>query len=85
MLVITRKCTESIVIGKDVELVVLSVQGQRVKLGIVAAAAKRIRRLGASETICPVNMKTCRTNEQMPVSPRDDICEQRDGCPTRLS
>lgn len=44
MLVITRKNQERIRIGKDVEVVVLSIQGQRVKLGIVAAADTNIRR-----------------------------------------
>lgn len=44
MLVITRKNNERIRIGNDVEVVVLSVQGQRVKLGIVAAADKHICR-----------------------------------------
>lgn len=44
MLVITRKSQERIVIGEDVEIVVLSVQGRRVKLGVRADADKRIQR-----------------------------------------
>jgi carbon storage regulator CsrA len=44
MLVITRKNNERIQIGNDVEVVVLSVQGGRVKLGIVASAETNIRR-----------------------------------------
>jgi carbon storage regulator CsrA len=44
MLVLTRKDNERIVIGDDVEVVVLSVQGQRVKLGILAPRDKQIRR-----------------------------------------
>lgn len=45
MLVITRKNNERIRIGNDVKIVVVSIQGQRVKLGIVAAADKTIRRV----------------------------------------
>jgi carbon storage regulator len=44
MLVLTRQESERIMIGDDVELVVLGVQGQRVKLGIRAARDQRIRR-----------------------------------------
>ena len=44
MLVLTRKIQERIVIGDDVEIVVLGVQGQRVKLGIQASPDKRIQR-----------------------------------------
>jgi carbon storage regulator len=44
MLVLTRKSNERILIGNDVEVVVLSVQGQRVRLGIIAASDKAIRR-----------------------------------------
>jgi carbon storage regulator len=44
MLVITRKNQERIRIGQDVEVIVLSVQGQRVKLGIVAPIEQTICR-----------------------------------------
>lgn len=44
MLVLTRKSNERILIGNDVEVVVLSVQGQRVRLGIIASPDKTIRR-----------------------------------------
>lgn len=36
MLALTRKRGESIIIGDDVELVVLGIQGEQVKLGIIA-------------------------------------------------
>jgi carbon storage regulator len=44
MLVLTRKNQERIVIGEDVEIIVLAVEGRRVKLGISAPADKRITR-----------------------------------------
>lgn len=37
MLIFTRKKRERIVIGRDIEVVVLSISGNRVKLGIKAA------------------------------------------------
>ena len=39
MLVLTRKRNESIMIGDDVEISVLSVVGEKVRLGIVAPRA----------------------------------------------
>lgn len=45
MLVLTRKENERIMIGDDVEVVVVSIQGQRVKLGIEAPRDRRIERL----------------------------------------
>ena len=44
MLVLTRKNQERIVIGDDVEIVVIGIEGQRVKLGISAPAATRLVR-----------------------------------------
>ena len=44
MLVLTRKLQDRIIIGQDVEIVVLSISGQRVKLGIKASADQRILR-----------------------------------------
>jgi carbon storage regulator CsrA len=37
MLILTRKKREQIVIGQDIEIIVLSISGNRVKLGIKAA------------------------------------------------
>jgi len=58
MLVLTRKANERIEIGNAVEVVVLSIQGNRVRLGITAPANTRIRR---SELIlgCPDAAPTC--------------------------
>lgn len=44
MLVLTRKENERIMIGDGIEVVVLAVHGQRVKLGIQAAPDVRIER-----------------------------------------
>lgn len=44
MLVLTRKRGESIQIGEEVQIQVLSVQGNRVRLGIVAPTDVGVRR-----------------------------------------
>lgn len=46
MLVLTRKLNESIRIDNDIELTVLEVRGNRVRLGIVAPRSVDIRRTG---------------------------------------
>lgn len=54
MLVLTRKQNESIKIGDNVEVTVLSVQGGRVKIGIKAPADVTVRR---REVQLPVDPK----------------------------
>ncbi len=53
MLVLTRKINERIVIGDGVEVVVLSVRGNRVTLGIVAPAEMSIRRVSTATLESP--------------------------------
>ena len=45
MLVLTRKANEEITIGKDVRIVVLGVQGNRVRLGLIAPDNVEIHRV----------------------------------------
>jgi carbon storage regulator len=51
MLVLTRKKGESIRIGDEIELKVLSVEGDIVKLGIVAPRSLAVHRLEVYEAI----------------------------------
>lgn len=44
MLVLTRKLNESIMIGDDIELTVLAVEGEQIKLGIKAPKNIEIHR-----------------------------------------
>ncbi len=44
MLVLTRKATESILIGDDIKVTLLSIEGDRVRLGIDAPDSLRIFR-----------------------------------------
>ena len=44
MLVLSRKCGEVLVIGNDITVTVLAVDGDRVKLGVVAPAEVPVHR-----------------------------------------
>ncbi len=51
MLALTRKKGESIVIGDNVEIVIISIQGEQVKLGIVAPKEISVHRKEIYEQI----------------------------------
>ena len=51
MLALTRKKSESIMIGDQVEVIVLGVQGEQVKLGIIAPKSVPIHRKEIYEQI----------------------------------
>lgn len=49
MLVLTRKVDQSIDIGDDIRVVVVAIDGDKVKLGIVAPQDRAIKRSGAAK------------------------------------
>jgi carbon storage regulator len=49
MLVLSRRCGEEIVIGGNVRVVVISVKGERVRLGITAPDSVSVDRLEVRE------------------------------------
>ena len=51
MLVLTRRETESIIIGSDVEIVVTGVRGANVQLGIIAPRSISVHRKEVYEAI----------------------------------
>lgn len=51
MLVLSRKCRESIVVADNITITVLAVQGGRVKLGFVAPSEAPIHRAEVYEKI----------------------------------
>ncbi|MDR1067251.1 MAG: carbon storage regulator CsrA [Clostridiales bacterium] len=51
MLALTRKKGESVIIGDDIEIMVTSIRGEQVKLGIVAPASVSIYRKELYEII----------------------------------
>jgi len=62
MLALTRKKGESIMVGNDVELVVLSIQGDQVKLGFVAPKNISIHRKEIYEQIQAENREASKTS-----------------------
>jgi carbon storage regulator len=48
VLVLTRKTNQSIAIGEDVRIIVVGIEGDKVKLGIVAPPERSIRRIQES-------------------------------------
>ncbi len=61
MLVLTRKLKESIIIGDDIEVTVVDVKGDQVKLGIVAPSHVSVHRREVYEEIQRENMAAART------------------------
>ena len=57
MLVLTRKVGESIQVGDDIRLTVLSVQGQNVKIGIQAPRSVTVHRKEIYERIVEENKR----------------------------
>lgn len=57
MLVLTRKIGQSIVVGDDVEVVVLEVRGEQVRLGIKAPRTVSVHRKEIYEQIQEENVK----------------------------
>jgi carbon storage regulator len=61
MLVLTRKVNQSIVIGDDVEVVVLEVRGEQVRLGIKAPKAVTVHRKEIYDQIQEENREASET------------------------
>ncbi|MCL2564841.1 MAG: carbon storage regulator CsrA [Defluviitaleaceae bacterium] len=58
MLALTRKKGESIIIGDDIEITVLSVQGDQVKLGVRAPRSVPVHRREIYEQIQQANRES---------------------------
>jgi len=63
MLVLTRKVGESIVIGQDIEVTVLEVRGEQVKLGIRAPRHVAVHRKEVYLAIRAENLEAARSVE----------------------
>ena len=57
MLVLTRKRNESIIIGDNIEVIIVDVHGEQVKLGIKAPKAIPVHRKEIYEAIQAENIK----------------------------
>ena len=61
MLVLSRKKGESIIIGDQIEVKVLSVDGEQIKLGIVAPKTVKVHRSEVFEAIQAQNQEALQT------------------------
>ena len=62
MLVLSRKINESIIIGENIEIKVLSIDGDQVKLGIVAPKNIKLHRSEVYEAIQEQNKAALNIN-----------------------
>jgi len=62
MLVLSRKKTESIMIGDHVEVKILAIEGDQVKLGIVAPKSVKVHRSEVFEAIQQQNKEALNTS-----------------------
>lgn len=65
MLVLSRKKDESIMIGNHIEVKILSVEGDQVKLGIVAPKSVKVHRSEVFEAIQEQNKEALETNTNL--------------------
>ena len=65
MLVLTRKVGESIQIGDDIRMTVLSAQGQNVKIGVQAPRSVTVHRKEIYERIVEENKRAAMISAQM--------------------
>lgn len=64
MLVLTRKLQQSIVIGDEIEVVVLEVRGEQVRLGIRAPKNVTVHRKEIYEQIHEANEEAAKVNPE---------------------
>lgn len=65
MLVLSRKKNESIIIGDDVEIVIVDIKGDQVKVGIKAPRKVSVHRAEVYEEIQAENKKAATTPKQL--------------------
>jgi carbon storage regulator len=62
MLVLTRKTDQSIMIGNDIEITILEVRGEQVRVGIRAPRSVQIHRKEVFEQIREANIRATDTS-----------------------
>ena len=65
MLVLSRKIDESIMIGDQIELKILSVEGDQVKIGIVAPKSVKVYRTEVYESIQQQNKEALNVSKSL--------------------
>ena len=66
MLVLTRKPDQSIIIGSDIEITVLEVRGEQVRLGIRAPRTVTVHRKEVFEQIRQENIEAKNSSNDLP-------------------
>ncbi len=66
MLILSRKIDESIVIGEDVEVSIVDIKGEQVKLGIKAPKEVKVYRQEVFTAIQNENMAAAQTGTELP-------------------
>jgi len=64
VLALTRKTGESIMIGDNTEVVILGIQGEQVKLGIVAPRTVGVHRKEVYDQIQKENIEASKTSKR---------------------
>ena len=75
MLVLTRRLDEAIVVGDEIVVTVLAVEGDRVKLGIQAPARLKILRRELCEAVREQNLAAARSAGLTPAHPDAELTE----------
>jgi carbon storage regulator len=65
MLVLGRKINESVMIGDEIVVTILAVDGDRVKIGVKAPSHIRILRQELYETVKEENLRAANLSEQL--------------------
>ncbi|AYC28945.1 carbon storage regulator CsrA [Paenisporosarcina cavernae] len=65
MLVLTRKKDESIIIGDNIELKILNIEGESVKVGIVAPSSIKIYRSEIYQSITEQNREVLSVSKDL--------------------
>lgn len=77
MLVLTRKPNQSIMIGDDVEIAVVEIKGEQVKLGITAPRNVKVHRKEVFEAIQRENIDASRSMPDHVESIQDILKKKR--------
>ncbi|HWP30865.1 MAG TPA: carbon storage regulator CsrA [Fimbriimonadales bacterium] len=73
MLVLTRKVHQSIMIGDDIEVIVLDIRGEQVRIGIRAPKSVPVHRQEVYAQIVAENLEAARTRpEDVPPPPEGE-------------
>ncbi len=76
MLVLTRKVNQSIVIGDDIEVVVLEVRGEQVRIGVRAPRTIAVHRKEIYEQIRQENLNAASASTEDLVSLQSRLAEE---------